>query len=336
MRVIEHLSNHAPTVFLVSGLLRACMRLMVSTALVLLFLSGCSTASSDENSDSNLRVEPVGDTAQRQAQIQGMVVDWRIAPLPGAIVSAAEAQVVTNEDGMFTLGGLEAGQHQIHVSKAGYIEVALTVNASRPDENPEYIKIILEPNSSATPYFIPLAHDGFISCSFKAPLYRFAACALVADIWEVSGEPPIVRDDYYSFFEIDRDPWFVQAELVWDSTQPAGDSLYFVVEPKSTSPLVNKTGISPLVVRADRASINASGMNALGQIQHRVFSGENSATRPPIPVCGIPEPLTGGTHCIGGVGATIEQDYQLFSFVFYGFEPDPEWTFFQHGQPGRP
>jgi hypothetical protein len=60
-----------------------------------------------------------------------------------------------------------------------------------------------------------------------------------------------------------------------------------------------------------------------------VFSGYVNETAPP--QC-LPSPL----GCPWGVGATYEQRFELFTHVFYGFEPPVGWRFSADGVPVPP
>ncbi len=104
----------------------------------------------------------------RLGLLTGQVVDGATgAPLPFAHVLLADAGTgtVTNEAGMFTIGGLLAGSHRLVVSYVGY---RLRVDSIRVDpDQPAYVRIALEPTLLEAP---PIVIDGLSRRPLSAEL----------------------------------------------------------------------------------------------------------------------------------------------------------------------
>ena len=184
----------------------------------------------------------------------------------------------------------------------------------------------------------PTWPNGFIACSASTPAYRVAACGALNIVTDLLGQDPLTEDEFIAGFEIGAYPDFVQAEMVWRSTQPAGDYLQLTAEvsPTDGADIGSVNGQSPLVLKADNATITAAGMHTSKYMQQRVFNMEHEATTPPVPVCDIPNPVHGGTMCAKGLGLTLDQKFQVFTHVFHKFVPEESWLFIESGSPQVP
>ena len=165
-----------------------------------------------------------------------------------------------------------------------------------------------------------------------------AACGALNIVTDLLGQDPLTEDEFIAGFEIGAYPDFVQAEMVWRSTQPAGDYLQLTAEvsPTDGADIGSVNGQSPLVLKADNATITAAGMHTSKYMQQRVFNMEHEATTPPVPVCDIPNPVHGGTMCAKGLGLTLDQKFQVFTHVFHKFVPEESWLFIESGSPQVP
>jgi hypothetical protein len=66
-----------------------------------------------------------------------------------------------------------------------------------------------------------------------------------------------------------------------------------------------------------------------------VFSAELDGTHPPPPADNVcqPNPVLGGKVCVGGAGLALNQDFNIYTFAFHGFEPPEGYLFTRDGTP---
>jgi hypothetical protein len=127
---------------------------------------------------------------------------------------------------------------------------------------------------------------------------------------------------------------FLQSELVWEAGSQLSTSLKAIPGSRDrTDGKINDyrpfEGTSPLAMPMDGAVAQALFIGNGKDLVVRVFSGYVNETAPP--VC-LPSPL----GCPWGVGASYEQRFDLFTHVFYGFEPPEGWRFSADGVPPIP
>jgi uncharacterized GH25 family protein len=88
----------------------------------------------DERIDAgNIRVQP--NTPVRTGQLRGQILDAKSGrPLAGASILIANQQAATtNQDGMFAIANLQAGNYQLVVKRSGYADASGTISI-RPGE----------------------------------------------------------------------------------------------------------------------------------------------------------------------------------------------------------
>ena len=303
-------------------------------------LAGCAEEIPEEAPEGPASLEALDlEADEGKGVIRGVVVDTSIVPVAGATVSLTDGRTTeSQDDGGFGFGNVEPGFHTLEVDALGFHSVSVQVEVEAGDELPPVIKVQLTADFSELPYVEPLTFNGFISCSGSTPAYRVAICSVPNIVTDILGQPPLTDDQFIAGFDIGMYPEFVQAEMVWKSTQPAGDFLQLTAEvsPTDGEDIGSVNGVSPLVLKADNETIPAAGMHTSKFLQQRVFNMEHEATTPPVPVCDIPNPVHGGTMCAKGVGLTIDQKFQVFTHVFHKFVPDEDWLFIEDGSPDVP
>lgn len=284
-------------------------------------LAGCADDPTGEDEEEhNVEVEATKDTGV----IRGVVVDKSITPVGDVTVTVKETEdsFVTGADGQFGFGNLEAGIYNLKVDAVGYGATTTQTQVVAGDSDPDVLKVQLEPDKSELPNVVPLFFEGYIDCSVSSPAYRVALCTLA----DPTGDT--FKDDFLRTHEdLDADPAAIQAEMIWESSQTLGEAMLFTMEDNAEDGgeiAPQAQGTSPLVIRANQTQIDAVFTN---KIMHRVFNYEHPATTPPVPVCGIPNYIHGGTMCAKGVGATIQQTFEIHTHVFYRFTPDEDWQF---------
>jgi hypothetical protein len=175
--------------------------------------------------------------------------------------------------------------------------------------------------------------EGFLACGVTLPPVGIALC-LAAGAY--------LNDHTQVTYEIARRPSWVQTEMVWESTQALGDELALMYSYDGGCGLFcdhEVDGTSPLLLQANQTVIDAISLgNDTEDLYIRVFNSDLDETNPGLQdVCTpVPDPVLGATWCLGnGVGLTLQQKFNHYTHVFYGYEPPVDWRF-SSGQPVPP
>lgn len=274
----------------------------------------------------------------------GYVVDAALRPLGGVTVTMTrpglEAQTASTGDGLWGFDGLDPGVYVVRANLTGYVgaQVVAEVAADIPDPDP--VRLVLERDLETIPFAVATAFDGFLTCGARAGTGS-QHCA-ITQTREALG------DRSQALIDVDGVPEWIQAEMLWDSTQPLADELgmYFRQAPGPGSDADAYMGIYPLNMGPSPVllAVNGTGhglchtcveapvnMTRWSVLQVDVRSGDLKATRPP-ETCA---PTPSNTPCLAGVGVTLNQKFQLFVHVFYLAGPEAGWQFSVHGPPFR-
>lgn len=298
---------------------------MLARAAVLLLLivplAGCADGEAESDPDP-LDVRPTDTTGI----IRGVVVDAAIVPVPDATVTltGAGATATTDANGTFALGGLEPGAYPLRVARDGYypLETVTTVQAGVAD--PPLVRVQLERDLTASPYVTAYQWDGYIQCG----LSLIAACGVL----DIVG---LGEDRFITTHEVDRDPAWIQSEMVWESSQPVSDELWIWHSYSSKEGDFNGSfgwaqGPSPVLLATHADDLNQYGnstewrdLGTRNDLSPRVFSGSIEGTRGPGGCYTVPSVVE---YC-GGVGFTVEQQFTVFTHVFYRYTPPEGWRF---------
>jgi hypothetical protein len=290
------------------------MRFMAFVALGSVLLAGCG-AKGDGKGDDIVDEEVFGDTEVESdlGVIRGIVLDPTLAPVEGATValSGHDKSVTTDSNGVFVFLDLEPGPYFLHASKPGWTGIQQSVEVVAGVDDPEVTRIMLEKVPGTEPRAFTQKQEGFISCSIGTP-------ATIHDCNTIDEQKAQL------FFDIQGLPTWIQTELQWESTQPAGDWLYVIQgvctcegNRPSFDNRFNETpeATSVYIARATPeflASHDAGGAN--GQLMIDVSASG-------------PEPQT-----TNGSGIALNQDFVGYATMFYNFDPDPTWSFVADGE----
>lgn len=287
-------------------------------------LAGCADSAPVVDEDAEKFNDFELEATEETGVIRGVVVDETITPIEGVEVKVegTEKSLVTGADGVFGFKDLAPGFYNINVDGVGYKAQRTQTNVEAGVADPPIIRVLLVAEASELPSVLPNTFNGYLDCSISSPAYRVAACG-------IANPGGIFKDNFLAeIFDLDANATWIQAEMVWESTQQAGSRMMFTVE-DSASDGGNITGDpageSPLLAVANTDQIRASPYK--GYIMHRVFNYEIPETTPPVPVCGIPNPIHGGTMCAKGVGATLFQPFDIYTHVFSNGKPQDGWRF---------
>jgi hypothetical protein len=315
--------------------------LLLALALLAPLLAGC--AGKDHPAEPALQATPTTGI------LRGVVVDAAIRPLKGVHVAVPQADgstlnSTTGDDGGFAFGDLPPGAYVVRAHKLGYLDASLAANVTAGVAEPEAVRLQMLDDVLNAPAVESFVFDGFLQCSFTAVAARVAACNPSEAAQPLCNTPVpvctgpvsnVTADQFMAVHSVSRQSVrFLQSELVWEPTSSLAESLRAI--PGSRSPADGKIndyrpfdGPSPLVMPMDGGVAQGLMIGNGKDLVVRVFSGYVNGTNPP--AC-LPNPV----GCPWGVGAVVQQRFQLFTHVFYGYQPPEGWQFGRDGVPSPP
>jgi hypothetical protein len=215
---------------------------------------------------------------------------------------------------------------------------------------------MLKAGLSDSPYPAQFVMDGFMTCSARIMLTALPA-----------GE--CQESDYsQESKELDRVPDWIQSEMTWESTQSLGDAMSLVSEcfSEEADPdpcpdgnlVVNRSeGASPLIIKVNRTlaetfRIGDGGIDGSGNpYRLRVFAAGrqgtdlineesnnqmlNSTTGGAVPCVAWPA-INSGCFRFTGAGVILNQQFKVYTTVFYGYVPPTDWLFIESGTVPEP
>lgn len=271
--------------------------LLASLALVTLALAGCSGGSPDKGlPDPEFGVQPTDTTGI----IRGVLVDQAVRPLSGVNVVAtsgsATQEMRSTDDGLFAFDRLAPGTWFLSARKAGYFEARTSVEVAAGEAEPPIVKMLLTEDVANRPYNEQYVWRGFIECSAGVPeVGSVNPCFVLptsSNTWEQN---------------LTGQPMHVQAEMVWEGTTAVGQSFWIsayvegedLVEPDDYA---EAQGTSPLVLSIGPDLLASKGVGD-EPLAFRVFPGIDQPT------------------------AFLQQGFEVYIHVFYGYEPPAGWQF---------
>ncbi|MEA3202654.1 MAG: Carboxypeptidase regulatory-like domain [Thermoplasmata archaeon] len=293
--------------------------------------------------------------------IRGVVVDEAIRPLAGAAVTATAQghTLATNStaSGSFGFQGLPPGTYIVKAHKAGFKDVQTSAEVKAGVGDPAPVKVTLGTDTSfVRPYAVGFVFRGFIDCGVTTPAVGIAVCSIPngptcgADPVPCTGN--VTADNFAAFVPVDGGvPLWIQHELVWKATQTAGDQFTIAARTGTAAQFKSNnyerdlpdqpTGTSPLLAVVNTTTIQKFdiGRNGTG-LEPAIFTGGVPGTGDQVcepVVVPAPEPVGPfGGFCLFDTGATLEQDFTLYTHIFYGFTPPAGYRFTADGEPTPP
>jgi hypothetical protein len=334
--------------------MRPSLAVLLALSTTSVVLAGCSEDAKEPEPEVDF--DGLGlDATATTGVLRGVVVDTAIRPVAGVSLSAtgpagAKATTTSNAEGVFGVDGLAPGDWFIIANKTGFRETQQSASVVAGVAEPPIVKILLEADPSNAPFFDSYVLAGFIQCSVR-PMFLALQCGAT--------DEDIVHAEY----EFARAPEFVQSEMVWESTQAAGDELSLSIRclPGDTDPaekcpegqrgIARSEGKSPQVARINRTLAEewALGVNPLvvdlfaygrtdldAYNETTVDEAQEPATgKPCLDWNGVVFP-PGTCVRLTGPGFIINQKVDVFTHLFYGFAPPEGWQFSVDGAPVVP
>ena len=234
-------------------------------------------------------------------------------------------------NGGFGFQGLAPGTYFISASKPGFNDVRVGADVKANDNSPAITKVAMEANPSTRPFVESYIFKGFMDCSTTAgaPGVGHLSAALCAfpngascGLDPVPCSPNVTADNTQVHYQPQRVPTWVQSEMVWQSTQALGSDLGLMYSWScdSNGGFLCDHGVdgpSPLLLTANGKDIQKIGIGNSTDIYIRVFN-------------------TAASSSMSTVGATVEQDFIVYTHVFYGFAPPEGYRFSRDGDPAIP
>lgn len=299
--------------------------------------------------------------------LRGVVIDEAIRPLGGVLVvvmkpGGGNLTMETEDDGLFGFDGLEAGTYFLTASKATYVGTQVSAEVVAGEDSPDAIKVLLAADPAFAPYVQPYHMDGYMECS-RRPMFFAQQCDLPG------GQTQEVNEDYDLGTVA---PQFIQSEMTWDSTQAVGDELSLAIRclpgdvtdpagkcPDGTQGIVRAEGVSPLVAPINRTLIEQWALGGPGgnplSINLFVFGRSDLDVWDEETIDNAQKPVTGkpcmewglvGQVAFGfgpgtcmratGPGLVLNQKIDVYTHVFYGYEPPAGWSFVAGDTPPSP
>lgn len=319
---------------------RALLGTLMMTSLL---LAGCASSGKDkaggglEQQLDGLDLKATDSTGV----IRGVVVDERIVPVAGVNVTLTSLgrSTSSNADGAFGFQGLEPGTYFLSASKDGFKAVQQSVDVVAGRDDPPVTRILLTVDGSyVKPYYETYTLSGFIQCGITTSAIAAAVCSIPngcnPGIFGVCATNSTYTQDVFNqFIPLTSVPTFIQHELVWDATQSTGDQLSLAVRTATQQEWDQGgyhddiggdiIGTSPLVAMVNATMIkdNDIGVNGTG-LAPAVFTGGMAGTAP----C-LPETPATNPGCLFANGATVNQKFDLYTHIFYGYTPPEGWRF---------
>ena len=289
-------------------------------------LAGCSDGGGKTKDDGDdLLLDEEIQATKDTGVIRGVVVDASITPLAGATVSIlnTELSTTTNEQGAFGFGDLEPATYFLKITKIGYFDAQQSVDVVAGIEKPDVLKVLLEQDVASIPYVQELKFEGYIECSISTPAVRAALCDIPNIVTEEAGLGAITNDNFLAEHELDGAPRFLQSEMFWESSQALGESMSMIMDARHEDggfeDLKVVSGTSPLMGNLNETEVIAGGLGNPHVYMLRIFNYDAPGTTPPCLV----------VVCPFGVGATLNQEFEILSHAFYNYQPDGEWRYSQ-------
>lgn len=297
----------------------------LSTALAVV-LAGCSDGGSAPAKDDPFDgFEGELGTGKDGGVIRGVVVDGAIKPVADVkvVLQASGDETRTDGAGRFAFTEVEPGSHFLKASKPGYGTAQQSTDVVAGLADPPVVKILLEADLSYNPFYQEMVFDGYIECS--TPLLALcsvpnlgpeAACIAAG----IGCGTTLTNDDFLIDHAMEGVPSWVQSEMVWESTQQLGDGMDLLHSWDCGGVYLCDhvaSGGSPLLLVEDEAGISEIGLGSeIQNLTVRVFSA-------------------GGEETAGLVGFSVQQRFQVFTHVFYGYQPGA-WRFSEDPQVPAP
>jgi hypothetical protein len=222
----------------------------------------------------------------------------------------------------------------VRASKNGYADAVTQIVVAAEAPTP-LVKLVLLIDVSGLAYAEVQKIEGYVECGTDTFNSHFAACGtgnvasfiLCAQTDVCQGN--VTDDSYIVIQKFDRTPSFLVIEVAWTPTQELGKALsvwlgsatkeQLQFYPETPSVWNITEGESPLYGTMNSTMLADSGIGKDSWFLAQVFAGDS----------GIAAGIT-------GIGAVVQQRFEMFFTSFFGYEPPVDWRFTTAGVPPPP
>ena len=293
---------------------------LVALALLSALAAGCAGPEATPQSIGPQAFADV-EVTDTTGAIRGVVIDEAIVPIAGVLVQLNTGINLTSDDeGAFVFNGLEPGTYFLTASKLGYGTVQTSAEVVAGDREPPVTKIALVADPSQQPYTQALKWEGFLQCGVMWSSGTLAQQPYPIYILSYFGANAcgITDGRFIGPFEFveGRIPDHVQANGVWDGTQPLSNDLTMGFWRGGSNDWKFVYGTSPLSIETNRTEIIDTFDENKTDLPMRMFPGQSD------------EPAS--------LVVTTNQAFTVYQTQFYGFVPRAGWQFIVDGSCGSP
>lgn len=295
--------------------------------------------------------------------LAGVLVSVPVAGKPAMTTTTAA-------DGGFGVSGLPPATYFVSAKKAGFQPTQVSVEVQAGVDEPKPIKILLQPDPASAPYFTVFKFDGYIECSMTLVVLRFAACSLAASTTGDNfladytlDQPPqwIQSEAVWSSTQSAGDSMGLSITDFSTANQENvnatdGPSPIFITVNATTAAERHYGTNNTVTIRMFNSEYPPTDPHAMPTVQdaykstvYPAYNGTapqqgkdayNTTMNQCRPTCEgpmdrpdcIPYPtLFAACLGAGGVGATLEQPFTVYTHVFYHYQPPHGWRFTHDG-----
>jgi hypothetical protein len=234
-------------------------------------------------------------------------VDAAILPVPDAslMLNPGNRSTTSDEQGRFGFEGLDPGTYFVSASKAGFTPVQSSAEVVAGDEEPPATMIRLLRLPGSDPFVVALQWEGFMQCSFTVAIAFGTGCLIGG----------FTNDNSRRFDPVDSEPAFLQSELDWETTQALGTNLcmrHYASDGIGGEIVADDVcGPRPLVQMSNGTRMNETSVGSGQGIERVVW---------------VDDFLVDTT-----LGLAFNQQFRVYTHLFYNFEPDEGWLFIRDG-----
>jgi hypothetical protein len=235
------------------------------------------------------------------------VIDETVRPIQGATVTVpipgANAKTfTTTEDGVFGFNDLTPGTYFIQATAPGFGPIQTNTEVVAGVDEPEVVRVMLTALPSVDPTVQEIKFDGFLQCATYTVILLFSVDCT---------SPLGYVDARFMTLTFDPNATWAQSQMFWQAATPLAEWLRLDYNYPQAADYGVVSGPSPLLWFRDAAGLGDIATNG-GEFRSITWVyGE------------MP------------VGAAIQQDFQIFSHLFYNCVPKEGWTFeidaYDHG-----
>ncbi|MHB1261658.1 MAG: carboxypeptidase-like regulatory domain-containing protein [Thermoplasmatota archaeon] len=305
------------------------MKTLVACLLLTAFaLAGCagSQTPDDQKADELAEGAPEIEVTETTGGIRGVVVDDAIRPIKGATVEVVgtDKKMTTDDTGLFSFSGLEAGPYFVKASHPLYDLQQQSVDVKAGVADPDPVKILLTRVVLQDPYLQTIKYDGFIVCSINLVVLLSEECGEGVGVpCDAGGVPiPVIgcqrvggqgNNNVQFDFTIGAGAKTMIVEKVWEPTSDAGTALY--------SPIATEWSCLPVCAGNQMASMDGESP-LYAAIDNATLEGNEI-----IPDETLISVFTWASPSF--TGAVLNQKYSDFITVFYHVPAPEGWSFVQ-------